>query len=99
MVRGQRGQTTAEYMGVLLLVAVIVGALVSSGIGTTIAARASEAVCAIAGGGCEATAGTSSADAARDLQNRLGELEGARQRPGRRDRGPRRAGAGGARPR
>ena len=40
MVREQRGQTSAEYMGVLLLVAVIVGALVASGIGTKIADHA-----------------------------------------------------------
>ena len=31
--RDQRGQTAAEYMGILLVVAVIVGAIATSGVG------------------------------------------------------------------
>jgi Flp pilus assembly pilin Flp len=31
--REQRGQTAAEYMGILLIVAVIIGAIFSSGLG------------------------------------------------------------------
>ncbi len=31
--RDQRGQTAAEYMGILLVVAVIIGAIATSGIG------------------------------------------------------------------
>jgi Flp pilus assembly pilin Flp len=31
--REQRGQTAAEYMGILLIVAVIIGAIATSGIG------------------------------------------------------------------
>ena len=47
--RGTRGQTSAEYMGALLLVAVIVAALVS-GLPAQIADRTSSAVEAIIGG-------------------------------------------------
>lgn len=46
--RHERGQTAAEYMGALLLVAVIVGAIFSSGIGAAIADGVNDAVCAIA---------------------------------------------------
>ena len=49
--RGTRGQTSAEYMGALLLVAVIIGALLASGLPAQIAGRASSAVEAIIGGG------------------------------------------------
>jgi hypothetical protein len=47
-VRQERGQTAAEYMGVLLLVALIIGAIVSSGVGRAIADGVNEAVCTIA---------------------------------------------------
>src|SRR4051794_30573554 len=58
-VRGERGQTAAEYMGVLLLVGVIVLALVGSGVDTTIAKQTKRAVCKIAGDGdCDAAAAT-----------------------------------------
>ena len=49
--RGTRGQTSAEYMGALLLVAVIVGALLASGVPAAIGDGMSSAVKAIAGGG------------------------------------------------
>ena len=49
--RGVRGQTSAEYMGALLLVAIIVGALLASGIPAQIGNGMSSAVKAIAGGG------------------------------------------------
>jgi hypothetical protein len=48
------GQVTAEYVGMLLLVAVIVGALVTAGPAQRIARGTVEAVCEIAGGGCGA---------------------------------------------
>jgi hypothetical protein len=51
-VRGQRGQVSAEYLGVLLLVAVVVGAFIATGIGGTIASEARNAVCKIAGAEC-----------------------------------------------
>jgi hypothetical protein len=47
-VRQERGQTAAEYMGVLLLVALIIGAIVSSGVGRAIADGVNGAVCTIA---------------------------------------------------
>jgi hypothetical protein len=53
MVRDERGQTAAEYMGMLLLVALIVGAIVSSGVAATIAGGVDRAVCAIAQGACD----------------------------------------------
>jgi hypothetical protein len=49
MLRRERGQVTAEYVGVLLLVAVIVSALVVSGPARPIADEAARAVCQIAG--------------------------------------------------
>ncbi len=49
MLRRERGQVTAEYVGVLLLVAVIVSALVVSGPARPIADEATRAVCQIAG--------------------------------------------------
>ena len=52
MLRHQRGQVTAEYLGMLLLVAVIVGALVVAGPAQKIAGEAVRAVCQIAGGAC-----------------------------------------------
>jgi Bacterial TSP3 repeat len=56
--RGTRGQTSAEYMGALLLVAVIVAAMLF--LGPQIAGRTSGAIEAITGG--NATAGTSGID-------------------------------------
>ena len=52
MLRRERGQVTAEYLGMLLLVAVIVGALVVAGPVQRIAGEAVRAVCQIAGGDC-----------------------------------------------
>ena len=49
MLRRERGQVTAEYVGVLLLVAMIVSALVVSGPARPIADAAARAVCQIAG--------------------------------------------------
>src|SRR4051812_19697079 len=49
MLRRERGQVTAEYVGVLLLVAVIVSALAVSGPARPIADEAARAVCQIAG--------------------------------------------------
>jgi len=54
MMRSERGQSAAEYMGVLLLVAVIIGALIAAGIGPQIAKAMDASVCRIAGGACEA---------------------------------------------
>ena len=79
-------------MGGLLLVAVIIGALVASGIGGKIADHAAQAICAIAGQGCTATASASTTEdgAARPARR----AHAARQRLGRRDRGARGAGPG-----
>src|SRR3954468_16513412 len=49
--RSERGQTASEYMGILLLVAVIIGTLVQSGVAGKIANGATDMVQAIAGGG------------------------------------------------
>ena len=54
MLRGDRGQVTAEYVGMLLVVALIVGALVVAGPAQRIAGEAVRAVCEIAGGQCGA---------------------------------------------
>ena len=55
--RGTRGQTSAEYMGALLLVAVIVAALLASGLPAKIAEQASGTVGMIAAGGGKAQSG------------------------------------------
>jgi hypothetical protein len=47
----QRGQTAAEYMGVLLLVSVIIGFVAASGVGEWIAEGVEDLVKQIAGGG------------------------------------------------
>jgi pimeloyl-ACP methyl ester carboxylesterase len=52
MLRREQGQVTAEYVGMLLLVAVIVGALVVASPAQKIAGEALRAVCQIAGGEC-----------------------------------------------
>lgn len=60
--RRQSGQTAAEYMGMLLVVAAVIGALASSGLGDSLAKGAQRAICAIGGGG-ECDAGGAIADA------------------------------------
>ena len=52
MLRQERGQVTAEYAGMLLVVAAIVAALVVAGPARQIAGEAARAVCLIAGGTC-----------------------------------------------
>ncbi|CAA9479208.1 MAG: hypothetical protein AVDCRST_MAG30-693 [uncultured Solirubrobacteraceae bacterium] len=52
-IRDQRGQTATEYMGILLVVAAIAGALLTSGLAGQIADGMREAICRITGGvGC-----------------------------------------------
>ena len=46
----QRGQTAAEYMGILLFVAVVIGALISFNVDGEIAKQAKAMVGKIAGG-------------------------------------------------
>jgi hypothetical protein len=46
----QRGQTAAEYMGILLVVAVIIGALIAADVDGKIASAANTMVDKIAGG-------------------------------------------------
>src|SRR5438105_3679430 len=45
--RGQRGQTSAEYLGMLVVIAGLVSALTAGGIGATIAHHIEAAVCRI----------------------------------------------------
>ena len=59
--RSERGQTASEYMGILLLVAVIIGALVQTGVAGKIANGATDMVHAIAGGGKDNGGGTAAA--------------------------------------
>ena len=46
----ERGQTAAEYMGILLVVAVIIGALIAADVDGKIAKAAGDMVDKIAGG-------------------------------------------------
>jgi Flp pilus assembly pilin Flp len=55
--REDRGQTAAEYMGILLVVAVIIGAIATSGIGGKIAGLIEDMIDAVAGGNQAAPAG------------------------------------------
>ena len=52
--RDQRGQTGAELVGLLLLVALIIAGLVASGAAASIGSHTSTIVCRIAGGDCSA---------------------------------------------
>jgi hypothetical protein len=55
--RCERGQGAAEYMGILLLVAVIIGAVISSGLHDRIAAATGDMVELIKGGGAQREGG------------------------------------------
>ena len=55
--REQRGQTAAEYMGILLVVAVIIGAVATSGIGDKISGFANDLIDEINGGSKKAPGG------------------------------------------
>jgi len=59
MLRRERGQVAAEYVGMLLLVAVVVAALLVASPAQRIADAAVQAVCQIAGGTCTAEPGPS----------------------------------------
>jgi len=47
VIRDERGQTAAEYMGMLLVVAVIIGAMANAGLGEAIASAANRSICRI----------------------------------------------------
>jgi hypothetical protein len=51
--RSQAGQTAPEMTGLMLLVALVIAALVFTGIPQTIANRTGELICQIAGGNCD----------------------------------------------
>src|SRR5262249_26134462 len=53
---GERGQTAAEYLGALLLVTLIIGAVASTNVGEQIRHATSEQVCKIAAGGAQCAA-------------------------------------------
>ena len=74
MLRRERGQVTAEYAGVLLLVAVIVSALVVSGPARPIADEAARALCQIAGQ-CSGGGAATSVDP-QAVQRAAGDLQG-----------------------
>jgi Flp pilus assembly pilin Flp len=55
--REQRGQTAAEYMGILLVVAVIIGAIATSGIGGKISGLIGDMIDSISSGDKSAPGG------------------------------------------
>ena len=69
--RSERGQISAEFSGGLLLVALIVAALVASGVPTRIADGVEDALCRIAGQACGSAADGGGADTADALADRL----------------------------
>jgi hypothetical protein len=50
--RSQRGQAAAEYMGILFIVALIIAAIVGTGLPGKVAGGARDAVCSITGAAC-----------------------------------------------
>lgn len=48
--RDESGQTAAEYVGIIVIVAAIIGAIAATGIGDTLANALSDAVDSITGG-------------------------------------------------
>lgn len=50
---GARGQTSIEYLGVLLAASLIVTAVLLSGVGRTVADEISAVICRVSGGDCE----------------------------------------------
>lgn len=50
--RCERGQTATEYLGLILIVAAIIGGIVATGIGTQISHRIEDAICQLTGGDC-----------------------------------------------
>lgn len=50
--RSERGQTSAEYIGLILVVVAIISAIAFSGIGATITQRIEDAICSITGQSC-----------------------------------------------
>ncbi len=60
----ERGQTAVEYLGLVLVVAAIVGAFATSGIGERIVGGVSDAICRIGGGDCAGARGGSQASGA-----------------------------------
>ena len=75
MLRRERGQVAAEYVGMLLLVAVIVAALLVAGPAQRIADAAGQAICQIAGGTCGGTTSGPSVDRAA-VDRATSDLEG-----------------------
>lgn len=72
-VTAQRGQTAIEYLGLVLVVAAIVGALATSGLGERIVGGISDVICRVSGGDCAGTPAAgppSRADRAADLARR-----------------------------
>jgi hypothetical protein len=63
MLRSDRGQTAAEYMGLLLIVSLVVAALATSSLASGVSGQVSELVCRIAGSACDGPGATTSADA------------------------------------
>jgi Flp pilus assembly pilin Flp len=55
--RDERGQTAAEYMGILLIVAVIIGAVATSGIGGKISGLIGDMIDSISSGDKKAPGG------------------------------------------
>jgi hypothetical protein len=70
VLRGERGQTAAEYLGVLLIVLAIISAVATTSIGGEIGARMQALVCKIAGTECEGEAGASDTQQALDERAR-----------------------------
>jgi hypothetical protein len=57
--RSETGQTGADFMGMLLLVALVIAAIVATNLHTQIATRTAELICQIAGDQCEGSGGES----------------------------------------
>ncbi|MBW3653521.1 MAG: hypothetical protein KY433_08005 [Actinobacteria bacterium] len=62
-IRSESGQTSAEYIGMILVIVAIIGAIAVSGIGGAISQGIERAVCQVSGGACEAARDSTATEA------------------------------------
>lgn len=77
--RDERGQTSVEYIGLVLLVVVLIGAIAAFGIAGSITGGIRDALCTLTGTRCETTDGGARAASAQQLaarEQRLADLAG-----------------------
>lgn len=74
--KSERGQTAAEYLGLLVVCAVVLGAIAASPLGGLVGGGIRDAICAVAGEECESKGGPAAVARADAVQERLDALAG-----------------------